>query len=177
MIIMKNPTSYIFIARETVIDGDKDWLAVSVEHHCVHAVLLIVLALRMEYLLEELGSEMRDHTQGREEVAGAHSSLQDIGCPDVTFEDIVFALIGPLGILLVFNSHPFRRGFTFNPADCFLLSELFVHEHLRISILCHQPVALLFQEELILGQVFHLDARSFRTLGNKLLLLLLLHPS
>ena len=97
----------------------------------------------MEYLLEELGSEMRNHTQGREEVAGAHASLQDIGGPDVTFEDMVLALLGPLGVLLVLNSYPLRRG-TFNPLECFLLSEQFVHEHLRVPILCHQPVSLLF---------------------------------
>jgi len=136
----------------------------------------------MEYLLEELGLEMRNHAQGREEVAGAHTSLQDIGSPDVAFKDMVLALLGPLGVLLVLNSYPLRRR-TFNPLECFLLSEQFVLEHLRVPILCHQPVSLLFQEELILRQVFHLDASIFRTLGNLLLLLFLLlflllkHPS
>ena len=76
----------------------------------------------MEYLLEELGSEMRNHTQGREEVAGAHASLQDIGSSDVTFEYMVLALLSPLGVLLVLNSYPLRRG-TFNPLECLLLSE------------------------------------------------------
>jgi hypothetical protein len=116
---------------------------------------------------------MRHHTEGREEVAGAHSSLQDIRSSDVTFEDVVLALLGPLVVLLVLNSHPLWRRLS-NPFQCFCLCKLFVDEHRRVPILCHQPVSLLLQEELILRKVFHLDA-SFRSLGNNLLLLS--HPS
>lgn len=82
---------------------------------------------------------------------------------------MVLALLGPLVVLLVLNSHPFRRSLL-NPRQCFRLCELFVYEDLRIPILCHQPVTFLLQEELILGQVLHLDT-SFRTLRNNLLLL------
>jgi hypothetical protein len=122
----------------------------------------------MEYLLDELGSEMCDHTQGREEVAGTQASLQDIISSDIPFKDKLLAFISPLGVLLVLNSHPFRwRGF--NPNHSFRLSKLFVNEHLRVPKLCHQPISFLLQEELILGKIFHLDT-SFRTLGNILLL-------
>lgn len=81
---------------------------------------------------------------------------------------MVLALLGLLRVPLVLNSNPFGRRVT-NPLQCFRLCKLFVNEHLRVPILRHQPVTLLLQEELILGQVFHLDT-SFRTLGNDLLL-------
>ena len=86
---------------------------------------------------------------------------------------MVVALLGLLRVPLVLNSYPFGRRFV-NPRHCFRLCKLFVNEHLRVPKLCHQPVTLLLQEELILGQVFHLDT-SLRTLGNNLLLFS--HPS
>lgn len=64
-----------------------------VEHYVVHTVLLIDARLLMEYLLNQLGTVVRDNAHRRQQVAVSKRTLFDIDSVHSVGEDLTLAIV------------------------------------------------------------------------------------